>query len=203
MKMSTYIIAITGASGAIYGIRLLDYMLGNGFKVYLTITKEGWYIMREEVGVSWEGKEGEINSLICKYYGVSADTLRYYDETNLTAAIASGSIHTDGMIVVPCSMKVAASIACGFASNLVERAADVILKEKRPLIIVPRETPLNSIHLRNLLTLSNMGVHVIPAMPAFYNKPTTVADIVDFVVGRVLDSLHIENNLFKRWMDSK
>jgi len=201
--MPTYIIAITGASGAIYGIKLLEYMLKNGLKIYLTITKEGLHILREEVGVLWEGKECEINSVICNYYGVSKDTLCYYDETNLTAAIASGSVHTDGMIVVPCSMKVAASIACGFASNLVERAADVILKEKRPLIIVPRETPLNSIQLRNLLALSNMGVHVIPAMPAFYNKPTTVADIVDFVVGRVLDSLHIENNLFKRWMDSK
>ena len=201
--MPAYIIAITGASGAIYGIRLLEYMLKKGLKIHLTITKEGLYILREEIGVLWEGKECEINALICNYYGVSKDTLCYYDETNLTATIASGSVQTDGMIVVPCSMKVTSSIACGFASNLVERAADVILKEKRPLIIVPRETPLNSIHLRNLLTLSDMGVHVIPAMPAFYTKPTTVADIVDFVVGRILDSLHIENNLFKRWMDSK
>lgn len=201
--MPTYIIAITGASGAIYGIRLLECMLRNGFKIYLTITKEGLYILKEEVGVLWEGKEHEINEVICNYYGVSKDMLRYYDEDNLTASIASGSAHTNGMIIIPCSMKVVSSIACGFASNLVERAADVILKEKRPLIIVPRETPLNSIHLRNLLSLSNMGVHVIPAMPAFYNKPTTVADIIDFVVGRVLDSLHIENNLFKRWADFK
>ncbi len=201
--MPAYIIAITGASGAIYGIRLLECMLKNGFKIHLTITKEGLYILKEEVGVLWEGEECEINSVICNYYGVSRDMLCYYDETNLSAAIASGSVHTDGMIVIPCSMKVAASIACGFAANLVERAADVTLKEKRPLIIVPRETPLNSIHLRNLLTLSDMGVHIIPAMPAFYSKPTTVTDIVNFVVGRVLDSLHIENNLFKRWMDSK
>ena len=96
-------------------------------------------------------------------------------------------------------MKVVASVACGFASNLVERAADVTLKEKRRLIIVPRETPLNSIHLRNLLTLSEMGVHVIPAMPAFYGRPETVADIVDFIVGRILDSLHIDNDFYKRW----
>ncbi len=197
--MSAYIIAITGASGAIYGVRLLEYMVRKGFKVYLTITREGWYILKEEVGFFWEGGEKEINSAICKYYGVSSESLHYYSEDNLTAPIASGSVHTDGMIVIPCSMKVVASMACGFASNLVERAADVILKEKRRLIIVPRETPLNSIHLRNLLTLSEMGVHVIPAMPAFYSRPEKVADIVDFIVGRVLDSLHIENNLYKRW----
>src|SRR3972149_4638392 len=128
--MPTYIIAITGASGVIYGIRLLEYMLKKGFKIHLTITKEGLYILREEIGVLWEGKECEINSIICNYYGVSKDTLCYYDETNLTAAIASGSVHTDGMIVIPCSMKVAASIACGFAAILIERAAAVSLKEK-------------------------------------------------------------------------
>ena len=198
--MSTYIIAITGASGAIYGIKLLDYMVRNGCKVYLTITKEGWYILKEEVGFFWEGGEDEINDAICKYYGVSVESLRYYKEDNLTAAIASGSVPTDGMIIVPCSMKTVASIACGFTSNLVSRAADVILKEKRRLIIVPREAPLNSIHLRNLLTLSEMGVHVIPAMPAFYNKPERIADMVDFIVGRILDGLYIENTLYKRWV---
>lgn len=197
--MSAYIIAITGASGAIYGVRLLEYMVRNGFKVHLIITREGWYILKQEDGFFWEGGENEITSAICKYYGASSENLHYYSEDNLTAPIASGSVHTDGMIVIPCSMKVVASMACGFASNLVERAADVILKEKRRLVIVPRETPLNSIHLRNLLALSEMGVHVIPAMPAFYSRPEKVADIVDFIVGRVLDSLHIENNLYKRW----
>lgn len=198
--MSAYIIAITGASGSIYGVRLLDYMVKNGFKIYLTITKEGWYILKEETGFYWEGREEEINYAICKHYDVSKDRFRYYDEENLTAAIASGSVSTDGMIVVPCSMKTAASIVSGVASNLIGRAADVIIKEKRKLIIVPRETPLNTIHLRNLLALSEMGIHVIPAMPAFYNKPESIADIVDFIVGRILDSLHIENCLYKRWL---
>ena len=200
--MPTYIIAITGASGSIYGVRLLDYMIRSGFKVYLTVTKGGWYILREEAGFYWKGGEDEINHSICKHYGISPKRFHYFNEDNLTADIASGSVKTDGMIVVPCSMKTAASIACGFSSNLVGRSADVIMKEKRPLIIVPRETPLNSIHLRNLLTLSEMGVHVIPAMPAFYNKPETIADIADFIVGRILDSLHIENDLYKRWVDN-
>lgn len=197
--MPTYIIAITGASGAIYGLRLLDFMVNTGFNVHLIVTKEGWFILREEAKFFWEGKEEEINSAIRKFYGVPEKNLHYYDEKNLTAPIASGSIPTDGMIIVPCSMKMAASVSCGIASNLVGRAADVILKEKRRLIIVPRETPLNTIHLRNLLTLSEMGVHIIPAMPAFYNRPETITDIVDFIVGRILDSLHIENNLYKRW----
>lgn len=198
-KRPAYIIAITGASGAIYGVRLLEYMVKSGYVIHLTVTREGWYILNEEVGYSWEGDEKEVASAICKYYGTSTENLHYYNEDNLSSPIASGSVHIDGMIVVPCSMKVAASVACGFASNLVERAADVTLKEKRRLIIVPRETPLNSIHLRNLLTLSEMGVHVIPAMPAFYNRPETIADIVDFIVGRILDSLHIDNDFYKRW----
>ncbi|OGW59223.1 MAG: aromatic acid decarboxylase [Nitrospirae bacterium RIFCSPHIGHO2_02_FULL_42_12] len=198
-KRPSYIIAITGASGAIYGVRLLEYMVKNGHVIHLTVTREGWYILNEEAGFSWEGNEKEIASAISKYYGTSTENLHYYNEDNLSASIASGSVHIDGMIVVPCSMKVVASVACGFASNLVERAADVTLKEKRRLIIVPRETPLNSIHLRNLLTLSEMGVHVIPAMPAFYGRPETIADIVDFIVGRILDSLHIDNDFYKRW----
>lgn len=197
--MTSYIVAITGASGSIYGIRLIEHLAGNGFRIYLTITKEGWYILRQEADFFCEGSESEINSYICRYFKLPPDNIHYYDEENLTAPIASGSVHTDGMIVVPCSMKTAASIACGLASNLVGRAADVTLKEKRKLIIVPRETPLNSIHLRNLLTLSELGVHVIPAMPAFYNKPGSIDEIVDFIAGRILDSLQIENTLYRRW----
>ena len=201
--MSSYIIAITGASGTVYGIRLLKYMLGNGIRVYLTITKEGWDIMRDEAGLYWEGGEDEVNSALRKYFGAAEETLRYYHEDNLRASIASGSVHTDGMIIVPSSMKTVASIASGVASNLVGRAADVILKEKRKLVIVPRETPLNSIHLRNLLTLSEMGAHIIPAMPAFYNRPKTIEDIVDFIAGRILDALYIDNSLYRRWGDKE
>lgn len=198
--MSSYVVAITGASGGVYGIRLLEHLTAHKFRVYLTITKEAWYILKEETGFYCEGDEAEINSYICSYFKAEPDNLIYYNEENLFAPIASGSVRTDGMVVVPCSMKAAASIACGLASNLVARAADVTLKERRKLIIVPRETPFNSIHLRNLLTLSEMGVHIIPAMPAFYNKPKSIDDIVDFIAGRILDSLQIENTLYQRWM---
>ena len=197
--MSSYIIAITGASGAIYGMRLLEYLVKNGLTVYLTVTKVAWWILKDETGLFRDGTEDEINSSLCEYYGVSKEILHYYDENNMKAPVASGSFRTDGMVIVPCSMKTVASIASGVSSNLVGRSADVILKEKRKLIIVPRETPLNTVHLRNLLTLSEMGIHIIPAMPAFYNKPATIDDMVEFIVGRILDALCIDNNLYARW----
>lgn len=201
--MSSYIIAVTGASGAIYGMRLLEYLVKNGLTVYLTVTKEAWWILKDETGLFRAGTEDEtedeINSSLCEYYGVSKEILHYYDENNMKAPVASGSFRTDGMVIVPCSMKTVASIASGVSSNLVGRSADVILKEKRKLIIVPRETPLNTVHLRNLLTLSEMGIHIIPAMPAFYNKPATIDDMVEFIVGRILDALCIDNNLYARW----
>ena len=197
--MSSYIVAITGASGAVYGKRLLDYLVRNGLTVHLTVTKEAWWILKDETGLIIEGTEEEIQSSLCGYYGVSKGTLHYYDEYNLKAPIASGSFRNDGMIIVPCSMKTVAAIASGVSSNLVGRSADVILKEKRKLIIVPRETPLNTVHLKNLLALSEMGVHIIPAMPAFYNKPETVDDMVEFIVGRILDALSIDNHLYSRW----
>ncbi len=197
--MSSYIIAITGASGAVYGVRLLGYLLKNGLTVHLTVTKEAWWIIKDETGLIMEGSEEEIRSSLCEYFGVSIGLLHYYEENNLKAPIASGSFRNDGMIIVPCSMKTAASIASGVSSNLVGRSADVILKEKRKLIIVPRETPLNTVHLKNLLALSEMGIHIIPAMPAFYNKPETIADMVEFIVGRILDALSIDNHLYSRW----
>lgn len=194
--MKSYAIAISGASGAIYGIKLLDYLSKEGFKVYLTISSDGISIIRDEVGVDLSGDEQRINEVLKKRLG---GDIRYFDETNLRAPIASGSVYLDGMAVIPCSMKALSAIAHGFSSNLIERAADVTIKEGRRLIIVPRETPLNAIHLRNMLTLAEMGVHIIPAMPAFYNNPKSIDHMVDFIVGRVLDSLGIKNNLFKRW----
>ena len=199
--MGIYTIAITGASGSIYGVRLLQYLLKNGHKVYLTITKEGSLILKEEVGYDWQEyqKEKETENKIKRDLKVKETNLHYFREDNLSAPISSGSVKVDGMIVIPCSMKTLSGIACGYANNLVERAADVMLKERRTLILVPRETPLNSIHLRNMLTLSEVGVQIIPAMPAFYSCPKKIDDLIDFVVGKVLDSLDIDNNLFKRW----
>jgi len=199
--MGTYTIAITGASGSIYGIRLLKYLLEKGHNVYLTITKEGSLILKEEVGFDWQEQqiEEETEKEIKRDLKLKEANLHYFSEDNLSAPISSGSAKVDAMVVIPCSMKALSGIAHGYANNLVERAADVIIKEGRTLILVPRETPLNSIHLRNMLILSEMGVKIIPAMPAFYSDPKNINDLVDFVAGKVLDSLCVENNLFKRW----
>ncbi len=201
--MGTYTIAITGASGSIYGVRLLKYFLEKKHTVYLTITKEGGLILKEEMGFNWQEqqieKEIEIEKKIKRDLKLKEIKLHYFSEENLSAPISSGSVKVDAMVVIPCSMKTLSGIACGYANNLVERAADVMLKEGRTLILVPRETPLNSIHLRNMLTLSEIGVKIIPAMPAFYSCPEKIDDLVDFMVGKVLDSLGIENSLFRRW----
>jgi 4-hydroxy-3-polyprenylbenzoate decarboxylase len=194
--MKSYAVAISGASGAVYGIRLLEYLSKEGYKVYLTVSSEGLSIIRNEVGIDWLGDESEVNKDIKERFG---GDIKYFEETNLNAPISSGSVHLDGMIVIPCSMKTISAIAHDFSSNLIERAADVTIKERRRLVIVPRETPLSAVHLRNMLTLAETGVHIIPAMPAFYNNPKSIDHMVDFIVGRVLDSLGIQNNLFTRW----
>jgi len=208
--MGTYTIAITGASGSIYGVSLLKYLLEKKHTVYLTITKEGGLILKEEMGFNWQGYqkeiekeiENKIENKIKRDLKLKEIKLHYFSEDNLSAPISSGSVKVDAMIIIPCSMKSLSGIACGYANNLVERAADVMLKEGRTLILVPRETPLNSIHLRNMLTLSEMGVKIIPAMPAFYSCPEKIDDLIDFMVGKVLDSLGIENSLFRRWKGS-
>jgi len=197
--MATYTVAITGASGAPYALRLLQELVKGGHSVYLTISGDGLSILNEETGLLLKGSETDIQYTLEKHLNARDGQISYFDEGNMYAPIASGSVRIDAMIVIPCSMKALASIANGFASNLIERAADVTLKEKRKLVIVPRETPLSAIHLRNMLTLSEMGCHIIPAMPAFYHHPKKIQDMVDFIVGRVLDSLGVENELSPRW----
>ncbi len=197
--MATYTIAITGASGAPYGMRVLQALIRGGHNIYLTITGDGLHILNDETGLMLKGSETDLQSALEKHLGSKEGQLRYFDENNMYAPIASGSVKVDGMVVIPCSMKSLSSIAHGFASNLIERAADVTIKEKRKLIIVPRETPLSTIHLRNLLALSEAGCHIIPAMPAFYHHPTKLQDMIDFIAGRVLDALGVENDLSPRW----
>jgi 4-hydroxy-3-polyprenylbenzoate decarboxylase len=197
--MSIYTIAITGASGAPYALRLLQVLLQQGHNIYLSVTGDGLKILSDETGVLLKGSETDIQHAFERQFDVKEGQLRYFDEDNLYAPIASGSSRVDAMVVIPCSMKAMASIAHGFASNLIERAADVMIKEKRKLIIVPRETPLSAVHLRNMLALAELGCHIIPAMPAFYHRPKRLQDMVDFIVGRVLDTLGIENDLSPRW----
>ncbi|MFQ5949360.1 MAG: UbiX family flavin prenyltransferase [Nitrospiria bacterium] len=195
--MPSYVIAISGASGAIYGVTLLDFLLKEKHKVYLTLSPQARVIIKDEMGLDWGGNFSETSEILKRKY---ADfELVYCDERDMTAPVASGSVPTEGMVIAPCSMKTMAAIAHGFSSSLVERAADVTLKEKRPLILIPRETPLNRIHLKNMLTLADMGATLMPAMPAFYHHPRSIDEMVQFVVGRVLDTLKIENRLYTRW----
>ncbi len=179
------VVAVTGASGVAYGKRLLEVLHERKIETHLIVSKVAERVMEHELGIN----KRDLQRL----------ATYTYDVDNLTAPLMSGSFKTDGMVIVPCSMKTLAGIAHGFADNLILRAADVMIKEKRRLVVVPRETPLNVVHLRNMLTVANLGVYVVPAMPAFYQKPEKVSDLVDFVVGRVLDCLGIEHALFKRY----
>ena len=194
------VVGVTGASGALYATRLLRALLAGEHRVHLILSKYGRFLLREELGF----RDGEtVREFLQRLYGeeASGGELAEYGINDLTCAIASGSVLTDGMAVIPCTAKTFAGIACGSSSNLIERAADVTLKEKRPLVVVPRETPLNLIQLRNLTALAEAGATVLPAMPAFYQKPRTFDDLADFMAGRVLDLLHIEHDLFPRWRE--
>ena len=180
------IIGITGASGSIYGIRLIEVLKKqNQCELHAVVTKSGWQVLQYECGITREILKEKVDLL--------------HDVDNIGASIASGSFKNDAMIIVPCSMKTLASIAHGISDNLLSRAADVTLKEGRPLVIVPRETPLNAIHLENMLKLARLGVKVIPACPGFYHNPQNIQDIIDMLVGKICDSIHVEHTLFERW----
>lgn len=179
------IIAITGASGVIYGIRLLEALKELNIESGLVISDAGKTVIENETSYNVD----DIISL--------ADN--NYEFNDLTASINSGSFKFDSLAIVPCSMKTLSSIANGYGDNTITRVADVSLKEKRPIVIVPRETPLRSAHIKNMLTLSQEGAIILPAMPGFYSSHDTVDDQINFIVGKILDSLKIENNLFKRW----
>ena len=183
------VLAITGASGVIYGKRLLEVLLNKNVDTHLVISKAAEKIIAHELSITKKSLEKLANHI--------------YEVNDWSSPIVSGSFKTDAMVIAPCSMKTLAGIANGFAENVILRAADVALKEKRKLILVPRETPLNTIHLQNMLDLTKQGVIIVPAMPAYYHKPKTIEEIIDFVVGRVLDKLDVEHSLYKRWQEIK
>jgi len=197
----SYILSITGASGAIYGIRLLEELLARGAEVNLLVSPTGHIILRHELGLVV--KRGADESVCISGDGggkvIKSPRLRYAPSDDLTAGLASGSSLKRQMIICPCSMGTLARIACGVSGNLIERAADCVLKEEGRLVLVPRETPLHSIHLENMLRLTSAGATILPAMPGFYHRPKSIDELVDFVVGKVLDTLEIENDLYKRW----
>lgn len=196
---SSYIVAVTGASGAIYAVRTLRALLASGHHVHLIMSKYGRYVIHEELG--WAPDDESILDFVARTGGdeVRAGTLEEHGVNDLTRSISSGSSPVGGMIVVPCSAKSLSSIAHGSSSNLIERSADVTLKERRPLVLVVRETPMNLIQLRNMVTVAEAGASVLPAMPAFYQKPKTFDDLGDFIAGRALSLLGLEHELFQPW----
>lgn len=191
--MKKIVVGITGASGSIYAIRLIEELLKREIFVHIICTENGKSVMKYETSIDIDEWTRDLKE---KY-----STLKLEDINNLFSGVASGSFKFDAMIILPCSMGTLAEISSGLAKNLLCRAADVALKENRKLIIVPRETPLNAIHLENMLKLSRLGVSILPAMPGFYHNPQSMEDLINFVVGKILDSLSIENSLFKKWED--
>jgi 4-hydroxy-3-polyprenylbenzoate decarboxylase len=179
-----FIVAVTGASGSIYARRLLEELKRSGHETLLLISDEAKNIIKQE------------NEDLHRFEELATRT---FSEHDMDSPASSGSVKIAGMIVVPCSMKTVASIAHGLSGNAITRAADVALKEHRQLVLVPRETPLSTIHLRNLLCVAEAGAIVLPAMPAFYTNPKSIDDMVNFIVGRILDLLNVPHKLFRRW----
>jgi 4-hydroxy-3-polyprenylbenzoate decarboxylase len=191
------VVAISGASGAPYAVRLLEQLLAADRQVWLIVTSHGLRLLHTEM---------DIDSVDSLKQRVGADAWRrlvtVYEDADRGAAPASGSARNAGMIICPCSMGTLSAVSVGASRSLVERSADVMLKERRPLILVPRETPFSAIHLENMLRLTHAGAVVLPANPGFYNKPESISDLVDFVVARVLDQIGVEHSISKRWASS-
>ncbi len=192
-------LAWTGASGLPYGLRLLECLLSAGVTVELIYSQAAQVVAQQELEMRLPSSPEETASLLLERFPGRSGQLRVYGRDAWFSPVASGSNPPDAMVVCPCSMGTLASIAAGLADNLIERAADVVLKERRTLILVPRETPFSVIHLENMLRLARAGAVIVPPSPGFYEHPQSVADLVDFVVARILDQLHVPHTLGKRW----
>jgi 4-hydroxy-3-polyprenylbenzoate decarboxylase len=194
-------LAITGASGASYGIRLLECLLKADIHVYLMISNPAKVVIATETDLKLPGRNEDLKQFFSDRFSTNPDKLQIFNKDQWMAPVASGSNAPDAMVVCPCSTGTLSAISCGTSRTLIERAADVILKEQRQLILVPRETPYSVIHLENMLKLVRLGVTILPASPAFYHKPNMVSDLVDFIVARILDHLGVEQHLAPRWGD--
>ncbi len=189
------VVAMTGASGAPYAVRLLQVLCQLGRTIHLTLSASAVQVLRAEMDL-----ELALDSFDPTIFGgIGAGRLVYHHYQDFAAGIASGSFRTDGMIIIPCSMSTLGAIAGGITTNLITRAADVHLKERRKLILVPRETPLSLIHLENMLTVTRAGAVVLPAMPGWYHRPRNLDDVINFVVARICDQLGVDNRLIARW----
>ncbi len=196
--MKNIVVGITGASGSIYGLRLIEELLRAEMQVTVLLTNAGRQVLAFETGLNVSENPQEGSRQLKEHFKADAN-LTHYALSDFFAPVASGSSAPEVVVICPCSMGTVGRIAAGLSDNLLERVADVALKENKKLLLVPRETPFNQIHLENLLRLSKAGAQILPAMPGFYQQPDTVADLVNFVVGKVLDSLGIKHQLFKRW----
>lgn len=199
--MSAYVVGMAGGSGALYALRLVQFMLDTGLQVKVVVSPAAEKILNVENDIRLGGTLADKQDQLVRALGLAKPEvgLELYDHKDLAAPISSGSFPCAGMIVVPCSMGTMGRIAHGISSDLISRAADVSLKERRKLILVPRETPLSEIHLRNMLDVTRAGAVVMPAMPGFYHRPKRISDLVDMIVSRILDHLGIENAIFERW----
>ena len=196
--MKRIIVGLSGASGTVYGTRLIEVLADQtNFEVHLTISPAGARSLLEEVGIDIDVDNFELSDLI----GRDADNVIYHSPNDIGASIASGSFRAEGMVIIPCSMGTVASVAMGLSRNLLQRSADVCMKERLKLVLVVRETPFSTIHLENMLKLSKNGVTILPAMPAFYHFPDTIDDQINFVVSKTLDQFGIEAGLIRRWKE--
>ncbi|MBT3504406.1 MAG: UbiX family flavin prenyltransferase [Piscirickettsiaceae bacterium] len=192
-------LALTGASGALYSQRLLDILLNQGITVHLMVSAAARILFSDELGWTLPARASDVHKFLVAEYQCNPDLIRVYGEQQWSSPLASGSHQVGVMIVCPCTMGTLSSIACGSSDNLINRAADVMIKENRKLIIVPREAPFSVIHLENMLKLARLGVCVLPPNPGFYFKPTQLSEVIDFVVAKILDQAGIEHEIQPRW----
>ena len=192
-------LAMTGASGAQYGLRLLECLLAAGCRVSLMISKPAQVVIGMETDLALPARSADIRRFFCARHDVAETQLQVYGREEWTAPVASGSAAPDAMVVCPCTTATVSALATGASRSLIERAGDVVLKERRPLVLVVRETPFSAIHLENMLTLARAGAVIMPANPGYYHRPQTVAALVDFVVARVLDHLGLPQHLVAPW----
>ena len=192
-------LAITGASGVQYGFRLLEILLQKNHTVYLMVSKAAQVVIGMETDIALPGRCNDMQKFLINKFDCDANQLHVFGEDEWTAPTASGGGHIDAMVVCPCSMGALSAIATGASNNLIERSADVMLKERRKLILVPRETPYSDIHLENMLKLSRMDAVILCANPGFYNEPISIDDLIDFVVAKILDQLKIDHTIQPEW----
>lgn len=199
MSARTLVVGISGASGIPYAVRFVEMALRLGHRVHLVVSSGAWRVMQEECAFPNAGPAAPLASWLVNTTEEERARIVYHQVRDIAAAPASGTFRADAMVVIPASMKTLAGLASGYSDNLLLRAGDVFLKERRPLVLVPRETPLSLIHLRNMVTLAEAGAHILPAMPGFYSRPRTIDDMVDFICMKVFDVLGIAHDIPGAW----